>query len=245
MKKLVYMIPIIFILFSCTLKELTFKSYDIRQKTNIKIEYLKSYLSTNNEIIKNIGDNIVHIIKKVTLSTPAYRSNIDFELPKGSKMDIIGPLKVRAKDYYFYCGTTDSGIVIGNSTISYTGGDVIEIYNDGYIRNGACLVKDKKLYAYWRGNYKNIAHFEPETYIEEKYSDNSYEIIYTGKRANEIIITVIEKFKGATKFKQDYTFDISSDNIISYKGLKIEVLQANNSNIKYKVINDDDLSWVE
>ena len=64
------------------------------------------------------------------------------------------------------------------------------------------------------------------------------ELIYTGKSGNNINIEYRE-FKGniaRPAFSQSLTYDISNDSLIGFRGALIEVFEATNSSIKYKVI---------
>lgn len=64
-------------------------------------------------------------------------------------------------------------------------------------------------------------------------------LIYTGKRGNEIYITYRE-FKNdwsRPSFTQNLTFDLSESRIIGMKGARIEVIEATNTNIRYKIIS--------
>ncbi|UTT86887.1 hypothetical protein LZI70_15815 [Vibrio pelagius] len=65
-------------------------------------------------------------------------------------------------------------------------------------------------------------------------------LIYTGKIGDRIRFTYRE-FSGNTvrmPFTTDVEYDLNESNVISYQGATIEVLEANNRSITYKVINN-------
>lgn len=66
------------------------------------------------------------------------------------------------------------------------------------------------------------------------------ELVYTGKSGNDISLEYRE-YKGRIArpaFSQTLTFDISEDNVVGFRGALIEVLEAKNSGIRYKVIKN-------
>jgi len=68
------------------------------------------------------------------------------------------------------------------------------------------------------------------------------ELIYLGKAGNVVNIAYKEyNIKGNDKyirneFSQNLQYDLSESKIISFRSLKIEIIEANSSRIKYKVI---------
>jgi hypothetical protein len=71
---------------------------------------------------------------------------------------------------------------------------------------------------------------------------NSFQqtLIYTGKLGNKLRIGYRE-FSGSfarPAFNNDVEYDLNESNIIGYKGARIEVLEATNEYIKYKVLKN-------
>ena len=65
-------------------------------------------------------------------------------------------------------------------------------------------------------------------------------LIYSGKVGNKINISYRE-FSGniaRPAFNNDVEYDLSESSIIGYKGAKIEVLEATNQHIKYRVLRN-------
>jgi hypothetical protein len=73
-------------------------------------------------------------------------------------------------------------------------------------------------------------------------SNDSFQqtLIYSGKVGDKINIGYRE-FSGnmaRPSFNNNVEYDLSQSMFIGYKGVKIEVLEANNQHIKYKVIQN-------
>jgi hypothetical protein len=74
------------------------------------------------------------------------------------------------------------------------------------------------------------------------YSSNSFQqtLIYSGRLGNKIKISYRE-FSGNMArgaFSNDAEYDLSTSDIIAYKGAKIKVLSADNQNIRYVVLSN-------
>jgi hypothetical protein len=73
------------------------------------------------------------------------------------------------------------------------------------------------------------------TYTVDSFSQ---ELIYTGKVGDKIRFTYREYKNGIARqaFNVDVEYDLSVDNLISYKGATIEVIAATNRKIEYQVL---------
>jgi len=83
--------------------------------------------------------------------------------------------------------------------------------------------------------------------IIEAYKDSfKAELIYTGKMGNIITISYLEFFNNMSRpaFYQDLRYDLSESDNITFKSLKIKILEATNSKISFQVIDDGGLPWV-
>lgn len=67
-----------------------------------------------------------------------------------------------------------------------------------------------------------------------------HQFIFNGKVNNSLKFTYREFIDDMARpaFTQDLQYDLSESNIIGFKGLRLEVIDANNTNIQYKVINN-------
>lgn len=88
----------------------------------------------------------------------------------------------------------------------------------------------------------NLPYVEGEKIIQEP-TNLQKNLEYSGKTGNTISL-FYKEFNGTTDgvfirpaFTQEFKFDLSESNIIGMKGARIEVIQANNTGITYKVIS--------
>lgn len=66
------------------------------------------------------------------------------------------------------------------------------------------------------------------------------QFIYNGK-SGQIIYFTYREFEGGlnmSTFQQDVQYDLDESNLISFKELRLEVIEATNQNITYKVLNN-------
>ena len=64
------------------------------------------------------------------------------------------------------------------------------------------------------------------------------ELVYTGA-SQGVVSMVYREFKddfARPAFSQDIKFDITNDNVVGFKGARFQIISANNTGIKYKVI---------
>lgn len=85
-----------------------------------------------------------------------------------------------------------------------------------------------------------------EGIIEANANSFKAELIYTGKMGNIITVSYREFVDNMARpaFYQELNYDLSEGNDISFKSLKIKVLEATNSKISFQVIDDGGLPWV-
>ncbi|RUO39268.1 hypothetical protein CWE22_10700 [Pseudidiomarina aestuarii] len=81
---------------------------------------------------------------------------------------------------------------------------------------------------------------KPNVRLMNIYTPDSFmqELIYTGKVDNKIRFKYREYSNGMAResYNVDVEYDLNDGHIISYKGSNIEILEANNTKITYKVI---------
>lgn len=244
MKKIIMLILIIFVAVSCTMKNLVFVPINIQSQTKTDTKYVKNY-EVNKTNFAGMGASVLQIKKVITSQTPAYISENDFELPLSSKYDILQPMKVKKDDYYYLRGKSDSGLYICTSLVGQFNVQMIEIDDEGRIRSGACLLKTDKMYAYWRGEYKDLTKFKPTIAVKLYPSDYEYDLTYVGFNSNALKINAVEKYLGNVHNQQTLEFNISDDKIISYRSIKIKITDVSNSGIEFMIIDEGDLSWVK
>lgn len=89
-------------------------------------------------------------------------------------------------------------------------------------------------------NLKENIEYEKTTYNE---LDNNYykqEFIYNGKVGNGIKFVYREfaNNQAQNAYKQELQYDLSESNIIGFKGLRIEVITATNTQIDYRILKN-------
>lgn len=82
--------------------------------------------------------------------------------------------------------------------------------------------------------------FEREKQLSERGNSFQQTLIYSGRVGNKINIGYREFSNNSARpaFNNDVEYDLSSSNIIGYKGASIEVINADNSSITYKLIKN-------
>lgn len=82
--------------------------------------------------------------------------------------------------------------------------------------------------------------FENEKY---KISNDDYfkqEFIYNGKVGSGVKFIYREYINNTARpaFQQDLQYDLNESNIIGFKGLRIEIVNASNTSIEYKILSE-------
>lgn len=92
------------------------------------------------------------------------------------------------------------------------------------------------------GGYMCSANIEFRTEKKAILSANAFQqtLIYSGKSGPEIIIGYREFSNNFARpaFNNDVSYDLTESNIIGYKGAKLEILDATNQFIEYRVLSN-------
>ncbi len=82
--------------------------------------------------------------------------------------------------------------------------------------------------------------------IESYTNSFKAELIYTGKMGNVVTISYREYVNDMARpaFYQDLRYDLGEGNDITFKSLKINIIEATNSKISFQVLDDGGLPWV-
>ena len=180
----------------------------------------------NSEQSKEIGETLVLFEKayfvdvlKITESVEAPKRFFASEITKGS----VYTLKGKTKEYDLYYNTSNlSGIAIPLNGSA----------EKGFIKRG---INGIDYYAF-RQKIK---------YSKQKISDPSSEnfkkeFIFNGKSGNNLKFTYREYVNDMARpaYQQDLQYDLAESSVIGFKGIRMEVLQASNTNIKYKLLSN-------
>ncbi|WP_394165095.1 hypothetical protein [Neptunomonas phycophila] len=99
----------------------------------------------------------------------------------------------------------------------------------------ACVIT---LYAYAVCDEPELTHFVRERIPTIQPNSFMQTLIYSGKIGNRINIGYREFSNDIARaaYSNEVEYDLSVSNIIGYKGARLEVIEANNEMIKYKVL---------
>jgi hypothetical protein len=100
----------------------------------------------------------------------------------------------------------------------------------------------------WRGGFGNLVkgRFIDDNYYNvtitaiETSSDFQQTLIYTGREGN-IIRASYREFSGnlaRPAFTVDVTYDLNDSDIIAFRGARLQILEATNTSITYKVLSN-------
>jgi len=135
--------------------------------------------------------------------------------------------------YSFYGNSSDLefGIAIprsGKNPLIYTNSDSDGIYTTGISYDGLNLIRPNKRIEYI------------QTEVKDKKSDYfKQELIYNGRVGVALKFIYREFLNDYARpaFTQDLQYDLSESKIIGFRGMRIEIINATNTEIEYKVLN--------
>jgi hypothetical protein len=121
-------------------------------------------------------------------------------------------------------------------------------YSDPRLVYGISINESTGLQKYREGDAYNLISYDVSTpfeYQKLKSLDKrrafiEKQLIYNGKSGNTIKFSYREFINDTARpaFSQDLQYDLSESNVIGFKGMRIEVIKATNTNITYKILND-------
>lgn len=85
-----------------------------------------------------------------------------------------------------------------------------------------------------------------DRFVQEGENAFRAEMIYSGM-SGETIRTVYREYSGTfirAAFTQELQYDLSQDSTIAYRSIRIEVLEASNSRLRFRVVDDGGLPWL-
>jgi hypothetical protein len=191
-----------------------------------------SYPALNTITINNIGD--ILLSQGVLTTYPAIEIMNEISAP-----GLVGR------------GSIVKGIYIG---VSKEGNDTIykPRPNDAMMTEAVGVFflagSDDALNVAWRGGFGNlvkgkridVAYYKTTTAAIETSSDFQQTLIYTGKEGNIIKATYREYSGNLARpaFTVDVTYDLKDSDIIAFRGARLQILEATNTSIKYKVLSN-------
>jgi len=194
----------------------------------------KKYDSDFNTIQrKELGESMITYTNGYFKKAIIFNETFTFETNKGPKLITKGEVFYNAtnsgryENYFPTTATTQNGFIISDRQfcIDVKSNEYMAGFNDGF---GFLHTKiDKK------------PDFTYTTAPDISLKSFKQEFIYNGISENTVKFTYREYSNDFARpaFTQETQYDLAKDKIIGFKGLRIEVISATNTQISYKILN--------
>lgn len=181
---------------------------------------LVTFPAVGSTVTKGIGEPLIHQGDAKTGDTIELEENIvigDISIPRGQYSEVKGTQEFRK----FYVGN----MVRGGRAAKYQS---VILLNDDEGTKRVCITRKACVEAKFSLGRKT------------KYSPSKSQqtLIYSGKIGNRITLGYREFFDNSAKpaFSNDVAYDLSESKVLGYKGARLEVIGASNTEITYKVV---------
>lgn len=184
-----------------------------------------------------LGDTIVEKGKVSTYDGLLLKNEVTWGDGLLLKKFTISPGRLRAKQsdssytYYYSDKMTSYDAILGTSPYM-AGGICVKKADPSYVRGffqtGKCT-----------NNFKPAPEVIPTRVADVDAPNFRQELIYNG-RSGEILKFLYREFSGdyaRPAFSQDVQYDLKDGNMIGFKGVRIEVVEASNTRISYRLIS--------
>lgn len=230
---------------------------NIQKSIGERLIYRRDVVNMHRHLMKDLPDGKVYSgNKKVMVNTFTPKNSFSLETYNGTvnfssekkyysvykyeKFDLIQThLDVGKRRWMLYLPVDESGIVQGDSFyISKR-----HVYPQLALANGITALKSHIKFEFDNDNkYEFIflgKSLEPIDEREQIYFFEQ-EIIYAGKTQNTINLVYRELYTNAIKpgMSVELHYDLAQSNIIHFKGYRIEVINATNQSIEYRVLSE-------
>ncbi|UAL11226.1 hypothetical protein [Caulobacter segnis] len=184
-----------------------------------------------------LGDTIVEKGKITTYDGLALKNEVTWGDGFILKKFTISPGRLRARQsdssftYYYSDKMTTYDAILGTSP--YAAGGLCVKKNDpsyvrGFFQTGKC-----------KNNFKPAPEVSVTRVIDLDAPNFRQELIYNGKSDNTLKF-LYREFSGdyaRPSFSQDVQYDLKDGNTIGFKGVRIEVVEASNTRLSYRLIS--------
>lgn len=145
-----------------------------------------------------------------------------------------GPLKARMKDaqftYYFSDNMTAKDAIMGTSP--YQGGGLCQAHDKtgpikGFVVAGRCAL-----------NWGTTPQVRPTQIHDQNSPARRQELIYNGRVGDSLKLLYREYSSDPMQppLSQDLQYDLTTSAIIGFRGVRIEVVEASNTHLTYRVL---------
>ena len=188
------------------------------------------------------------------LSARTYKENIWYEPVSNDAVIWNGNTLTSNNDHVFiptYKLTEGEGEFILTASTFYNNAIGIIAFEDGTVPSNPVMRIDRKgsLQRYSITPEGHDTQIFTKRLIREgdKSEQFMFELIYTGKSAQTINLLYREYINDMSRdsFRQALTYNLNESKEISFKSLKIHIIDATNSEITFKIMNDNDLKWLK
>ena len=203
-------------------------------------KFYKNY-SINELQHANIGDSIIEI--ENAKIRDAYIALIDYQTPtigiQGSQQIFINKNDRFTKVAEFPNNSNDIFIKKEEPRATTV---VMNIFTNGKIHKGWVLIDGTVPV---QGNWITEQIFEFSDISSRSKNSFKSQIIYSGITGNTLRAVYREYAEDYARpaFSQELQYNLDESKIISYKSIQIEIIEATNSYVKYKVIDDGGIPW--
>jgi len=191
----------------------------------------------------SVGESIIGVEKG--LDYPTYTVDFDYQppkIPRLSRYQIANPPLVQGTEFSALGRMADGGIVLAND--EFMRGWGIHIQPSGHIQKG--WIEIVSLYFYETDvDWTSDKLFSSTSKIGEEGGFRA-EIMYSGVSGNTLKALYREYIDDWARpaYAQELQYDLSESKTIAFRSIRIEVIEATNSYLKYRVVSDDDLPWM-
>lgn len=183
-----------------------------------------NYPAINTIVTASVGDQLVQkgeIIEEKVLKVNSIIDGVLYDIPQGIYTQLGHDEK---NDYFSSNGVIQSLFADPHKALMASKRGNSEL----------CVVTVFNGKACYKGDY------EIKNKISERGTSFQQTLIYSGRVGNKINIGYREFSNSMARpaFNNDVEYDLSLSNLIGYKGAQIEVIDADNNSIKYRVIRN-------
>ncbi|UZW62746.1 hypothetical protein [Lysobacter enzymogenes] len=189
---------------------------------------LINYPEVGKTVTAQVGDYLVRkgtMVQEQALSITSIVDRATFKIPPGIYKQVGADEK-----YWFYAAAGSGGIVTWNGLLSDPPRALAVAKQNA---NGeVCVIAGMGAKTCYPASY------ERKTVMAAQAQSFQQTLIYSGRVGNKINIGYREFSNDTARpaFNNDVEYDLTASHTIGYKGAEIEVIDANNSSITYRVI---------
>lgn len=210
--------------------------------------YVKKSYEINHSQSVTVGDSLISVDKGAleTYYQPVLPNTVIWggrslsSFDRGSRTDLR-----KWKRKYYYNGSDGDYILTSQAFFKQSVGIIVN--DDGSVPNNPVMRIDKKgTEERYPISSSSTQLFKKVTTWDDPDGVFRFELIYNGIEGTNVKL-VYREYVGdlvRSSFFQNLTYDLDESNIITFKNIDLQIIEANNSIIKFTVLNDRNLNWL-